>query len=285
MESHIIFTTAPFEVEDVPLGTLVPDVRYPNQDCLTISAASSKQVSKRPQKNFSGILNSDKHKSFRVQLTKLLTLSASKSKGGNITLTAEEGWIYELLQPKKVFKELCTKDEVRIWLLEGLEGQQHSHFVVGTRTFKNASVVKGTKSTKEVEVAGSAPVGQVIKVNTGVDLGNAADLESKLENTKAENAEESFKTEGELAYAIEYRKIIMKKRQPDAPILSSENIWRYYSDDRTAGEEGGQFEEYEATLSEDTIPATASTSYEGVEDVDGEVLLLPVASEKKAAST
>ena len=275
MTSHIIFTTAPFQVEDVPLGTLVPDVRYPNQDCLTIVEASSEKVSKRPQKNFNGILNSSKHKSFKVQLTKLLSLSANTSKNANITLKAEEGWIYELQQPRTVFKELCAKDEVRLWLREGLETQQDSYFIVGVRTFKNASVVRGLKSA-EVDVTRSAPVGQAIKANTAVDPGDAADLEAEVENTKTENAEESFKTEGELVYAIEYRKIIMKKRQPDAPILSNENVWRYYSENRVADGEGGPFEEYKTTLSEDKIPA--STFYESLEDVDGEVLLLPVPS-------
>jgi len=277
MTSHTIFTTAPFEIGDVPLGTLVPDVRYPNQDALTVYEVLTKdKFSKRVQKNFNGLLDSDKQTSLKVQLTRLLTLSAKNSKKSNITLKAETGWIYELLQPKALFKELCGKDEVRVWLREGLETQQDSYFVVGVRTFENAAVAKGLKSTKGLDVAGSVPVGEAVKANFGVNPGDAADLAAKVENTETENAEESFETEGELVYAIEYRKIIMKKRQPDTPILSNENVWRYYSENRVAGVEEGPFEEYETSLSDDKIPA--STVYESLEDVDGEVLLLPVPS-------
>jgi hypothetical protein len=275
MTSRIIFTTAPFEVDDVLLGSLVPDVRYPNQDALTlIKPLSEDKFSKREQKNFNGVLDSDKQKSFRAQLTKLLTFSVKTSQSENLTLEAVKGWIYELRQPKTLFKELCGKNEVRTWLREGLETQQDSYFVVGLRTFEHAAVGKGLKSAKGVDVSGSVPVGEVVKANTALDPGDAADVEVEVENTETKNAEESFETEDELVYAIEYRKIIMKKRQPDTPILSTDNVWRYYSDNRVADGEDGPFEEYETSLSEEKIPA--DTLYKSLEDVDGEVILLPV---------
>lgn len=276
MGSHIIFVTAPFEITDIPLGTLVPDIRYPNQDTLSIhKALPAEKFSKRPQKNLKGDLDSEHQKSLKAQLTKLLTLSAAKRNSENLRLQAEKGWIYELRQPKELFHELCATEELKVWLREGLEAQQESYFVVGVRTFENASVGRGLRSARAVAAGATVPVGEVVKANTGVSPGDAADVSAKVETKKREKAEESFETEGELVYAIEYRKVIMKKRQDSDPTLSKDNVWRYYSDTRTAGGEV-EYEEYETTLSEDEIRADAGL--QSVEGVDHERILLPAHS-------
>jgi hypothetical protein len=271
MSSRIIFTTAPFHVDDIPLGSFVPDVRYPHQDALPSKALPSEAFSKRSQKSFSGIMDSDKQKSFRIQLIKLVNFTAKGSNSENFTLRADRGWIYELRQPKALFKELCSTDEVRRWLREGLESSQNSYFVVGLRTFENAVVGKAIKSTKGMDVVGPPPTSLGIRRNTGIDPGEAT-----AENTRTGNAEESFETDGELVYAVEYRNIIMKKRQPDAPKLDSDNIWRYYSDTRVVVGEDRPFEEYEAILGDEDIEIDGP--HEPLTDTDGETILLPITS-------
>jgi hypothetical protein len=275
MSSHKIFTTAPFYVDDVPLGTLVPDVRYPNQDALIVYATvPTEHFSKRPQHKLQGSLENEKNRSLVMQLTKLLRLSAGKSKQDNLFLKAEAGWIYELRQPKAYFKEICSKDEVRVWLREGLEQQLDSYFVLGLRTFQNTSVGKGEKDAKQLGLSATVPVGEVVRANTGVDIGDAANVKVDIDTSEKHDGSEAFETSEELVYAIEYRKILMKKRDPNSPpVLDKDNVWRYYSDNRVASG-GGEwpYEEFEVVLDDENLQFDGPL--ECINDVDGEPVLL-----------
>ena len=274
MASHTIFTISPFELGDVPLASLVPDVRYPNQDALTVLKTLPQDAyTKRPQADFSGQLSSDKRKPLRIQLTKLLSFSLHASNSDKINIKAQQGWIYELNQPKTLFKELCEQEQVRTWLREGLESQMKSYFVVGQRTFEDATVAVNQQTASTMGVGGSTFVKKLVQANSSIDLGDSAEAKAKVKFEKVDLEEGSFKVLGERVYALEYREIILKKKTPDDPSLSKDNIWRFYSDVRAADGEEPAYEDYEITLSDDLISDIGQ--YESIEDVDGEVLSLP----------
>jgi len=276
MKSHTIFTTAPFHLNDVPLGSLIPDIRYPNQDALIMNRVlEDEEFSKREQIKFHGTLDGDKQRKFSLQLTKLLRHSASKSRSQTLSLNAEKGWIYELKQPKALFKERCSNDSVRTWLREGLEEQQESYFVVGFRTFQGTAVGKVYKSAKELELASTIPVDDLVKANTSVSPSDGVNVEMNVQKSEHLDEDESFEVNEELVYAIEYRRIHMKKRDSTLPAaLSKDNVWRYYSENRMVTEVGKEapYEEYEALLAEDSLGIRDAADF--VEDVDGSILLM-----------
>jgi hypothetical protein len=303
MHSVSIFTTAPYKPSDVPLGSLVPDIRYPNQDALDCvnELSQGPEISNRPQANFKGALGEDSSRSVLAQITKLLTLSHSRKKNQSLDIGAKTGWIYELKHPKQVFEELCKRDGVRTWLREGVSANFDSYFVVGVRTFKEAKVSKGEEKSSETGLDATVPVSEAIKANSGVDVGDAADLKLKGEDKKKVKGEESFDVDEEMIYAIEYRKIKVNmkiiqqtKETKDAKgkdgdkdkdndegsiaKLGRDNTWRFYYDNRIAGEDAALGEEYEAELEEEDV--NLPEGYEVVADQHGDMYLVPPSSEQ-----
>jgi hypothetical protein len=208
MSLKLIFSPAPFSLSDVPIASLVSDLRYPNQDALSVlTPEEPNDLSVRPQKDFKTLLESDATFSFHAHVTRLLRLSRGKSSRGTLDLSAKEGKIYELKSPKAIFRKLCGDPKVRTWLQEGIEDKQDTYFVTALRTSLDASINKGDRSERGIDVEGGVPVGEVVTTTTGAPFGDAADVTAGVDKSERLSGGESFRMEGEFIYAIGYRKL------------------------------------------------------------------------------
>ena len=231
MARRLKFSTAPYTLSDVPLGSLVPDIRHPNQDAVSVLKAKlGIDYSPRNQQNFKGLLDTTSNSTLRAQITRLLSLLRSKSKSQSLEIEAESGTIYELKEPRTFFRLACAEPKVRTWLQEGLQEKAESNFVVGLRTFHNASVGHKARQESQTKVEGSVPVGQSIKANTSVDVSDAADVSFGRDKDKAKESDESFTTPGEYIYAICFRRVVLQTMSISDAVLDSEDEWRLYSE-------------------------------------------------------
>lgn len=182
-------------------------------------------------------------------------MSHDRTHEGNLDLKAKKASIYELKQPTTLFRLACAEPEIRNWLKKGLEQDQHS-FVVGVRTFHDASVSRtagqGTSSGAGIDI----PVGEIVKANTGVSTGDTLDVTASVGKSGNKGIEESYETKGEYIYAICYRKVVLRTRLISEATLGRDNVWRMYSDDRDSGPV--KFEVCEADLEDSDFTTEAA---------------------------
>jgi hypothetical protein len=236
MKTQYLFCSVPYNLSDLSLGSFVADPRYPTQDALSvITAKKDVDYSVRNQEDFDGLLGSGSTSSFKAQVTRLLNLSRSKTTRSSLHLTAKAGSLYELKSPKTFFKLACAEPKARKWLQEGLEQAESSFFIVGLRTFRDASVGQSGRQSESLKGDATVPVGDAVKSNTGVSTGDALDVKVEGGKTDDRGSRECFKTEGEKVYAICYRKVKLSTRSVSDAMLGKDNVWKLYSDQREGG--------------------------------------------------
>ena len=284
MGSKLVFSSVPFSTSDIPLGSLVPDPRYPNQDALSVLTVEDTEISVRPQKDFRGFLKSDATLSFQAQITRLLLLSRDKADTGTLDLSAKEGKIYELKAPKILFHKLCKEERVRTWLREGIEDNQDAYFVTAVRTFVDATVNKGAQLEKAIELKGGLPVGEIVTNTMGIPVGDSVDVSTSFRNTQKKSGEDSYRMEGEYIFAIGYRKVILKKLEGDEAKLGRDNIWRLWSDTRVGVSTNveSEHEVFEIDIEDTDTDGRAfigsvgdGNSHTSIVSLDGEEYFLP----------
>jgi hypothetical protein len=251
MKTQYLFCSVPYNLSDLSLGSFIADPRYPTQDALSvITAKIDVDYLVRAQQDFDGLLDSISTSSFRAQITRLLNLSRSKTTTSSLHLKAKAGSLYELKSPKTFFKLACAEAKARKWLQEGLEQAEDSYFVVGLRTFHDASVGQSGRRNESLKGNATVPVGDAVKSNTGVSTGDALDVNVGGEKTNDIGSRESFRTEGEKVYAICYRKVKLSPRSISDATLGKDNVWKLYSDQREGDPTAPMQEACEAELEE-----------------------------------
>jgi hypothetical protein len=227
-----IFTTAPYQKSDVPLASLIPDKRYPNQDALTkIVLKEGEDYSITIDKNFDGRIHLESNSFFKTAVTSIFSTEWGKESENSFHVTAEEGRIYALRQPKAIFKKLCEIEEVQKWLQEGYIDKQKTYFVIGYRTLLNAKLVHQDKRSTKVEGKVKIPVGAAV----GLDptLTGYMDPQVAIGHQQGTHNETKFQTIGERIYAICYRKVGFKfSKVGNGAFLDSENSWKSFSKTR-----------------------------------------------------
>lgn len=241
MASKLILTDVPFTLETIQLGSLIPNARYPHQDALAAKPATvDKDYTARKQKNFKTLLNSEHALSFSAYLTKLLSIEHDSGRKAHLELSSLEGVVYEMSQPKKWFKDLCTMAEVREWLQEGIDDGQDAFMITGFRTLKDAKLDQHGYSSAQTKAQANIPVGDAIGA---IAAGEVANVGTKGSHISKQEQLDSAEMEGERIYAICYRKVKFRWHQRssvDDAFLQSRNIWRTLSDTRSDAEEDGK---------------------------------------------
>lgn len=236
MSPKPVFTTIPYTLDDVQLASLVPNIRNPNQDALSLrSLVTGADVSVRVQKNFQARLKNGTNSMFRARLSRLLSLLHDKEDVSATQISALEGRMYELKQPKALFKEICTRKQVQEWLQEGLEDGQDTYFVVGYHTFFNAKMLEQNHSASHNHGEVRIPVAEGVAAIAGPLVGTALDASLSASKEAMDYEIESSELPGERIYAICYRRILFKwfkAGQADAAYLEPKVRWKMVSDDR-----------------------------------------------------
>ncbi|KAF4947624.1 hypothetical protein FSARC_13926 [Fusarium sarcochroum] len=216
-QRKLIFPPVPFSVEDIKLATLISDIRNPHQDPgPVLSTDPSTDWTVRTVLDVESSLGREKTSSFWAQVTRLLRLWLAKGEDENLVVKAKSSKIYEL-KNQRIF---C-------------EHQRRCYLIVGLRTFIDASLTRGDKSSEESALDIKIPVGEALKAQTGVDVGEALDVGAGAGKAKSTTRREEYRFEGEMVFAIAYRKVIIDKVSEDkTPDLHVGNVWRMYDDVR-----------------------------------------------------
>lgn len=150
-----ILTRTPYTRSDVPLGSLVPDKRYPHQDGLVkIDVREGEDYLVDIDKNFQGWVNLQSGGSFREAVGRIISATTGRVTDSSYYVKAELARLYALRQPKAIFKTLCEMADVREWLEEGYKDKQNSYLIVGYRTLLDATLFGPSKHTSEQEIVG-----------------------------------------------------------------------------------------------------------------------------------
>ncbi|GFF94816.1 hypothetical protein IFM61392_09452 [Aspergillus lentulus] len=218
--------------EDVPLASMVPDRRCPNQDALVPIIVNGEDFSLSVDSQFSQALSIQTATQSLVkrQLARLFSKSNDKDIE-NYQVSANESRLYLLRQPNGIFRRICGLDHAKEWLQECYEYGQDVYFVVGYRTLLNACLIP-----------------QRLNVNT---------------------EKNHYQMLGERIYAICYRKITVKRLKGKiSPNLDSGNCWRLFlENNRGSGKETVM----EALLESEGISVDDGGEYSLVELEEDEV--------------
>ncbi|KAK6524476.1 hypothetical protein TWF281_011384 [Arthrobotrys megalospora] len=200
----------------ISLASIIPDRRYPNQDALKgdICLEEGRDFSICIDKNFSDFVDSraKSDSKFKNAIGKLFLSPSVKGIEGDIQVFSEESRVYTLLQPRTVFKRLCSSQNAKAWLGDACTGKKPVFFVVGYRTLLNAKFVgKEIKSPRNRRLPPG--IGEATRYNTN----------------------------GERIYAICYRRVNFEQiKKGDGEILNSTNEWRVFSRHRGTNAEESQ---------------------------------------------
>jgi len=238
--STFIFTSTPYAKSAVPLASLVPDKRYPHMDALSkIEVKEGDDYSVTIDKNFNGRVHIESDSFFKATITRIFSVEWEKETTDTFHVTAEEGRVYALRQPKAIFKKLCALEDVRKWLEEGFVDKQKTYLVIGYRTLLDAKLVRQTERSTNIAAQGRAPIGAPAEV----DPTPTSEMDTQAaggHRNRAGGAGE-FETNGERIYAICYRKVGFKFFEGiDIAFLESGNRWKSFS--KTRGKTQGEVE-------------------------------------------
>ncbi|KAL1614546.1 hypothetical protein SLS56_012069 [Neofusicoccum ribis] len=229
-----VFTTIPYNVADIHLASLVPNIANPHQDAITLNRGLKKpEISKRSVRDFSAYLSNQSNASFRNQITKLFSLAHEDNHVDGLKLEAVSGYVYELKSPIALFAELCTSmDEAeRVRLENTKRGGLSEYFVVGYFTFLDGAMQAWDKNRNANTASLDLPVSQAATAATGgagAPLSNTLNISAQGGYATADTVLGALTTPGERIYAICYRRVtykIFKKGDIDAASLKPGNSW------------------------------------------------------------
>lgn len=241
-----IFTTSPFEKDDVPLASLIPDRSSPNTDFFNPYKVKEEDFSKIADRNFDGVIHSASENWFQLSIARWLSTVLKSETSAIFRVKADEGFIYMLRQPKNIFKQIVGSEEARKWLEEGyLDQQPVCWFVIGYRTFVNAKLYRESRKDVEASGKGKLPISEA----TG-DPCRLADLELSGGHKDLDEVKGATKTTGERIYAICYRKVkVAVHHKKLAAKLLRGNRWRPFA--TTRGAEGEIDDYMEASMDDE----------------------------------
>jgi hypothetical protein len=271
MPATYIFTTSAWSKEAIPLGSFVPDIRYPNEDIIK-STVAKKDFIVTVDQDFSAVVDEESQSKLEGTIAAVWAVVCSifwnVEKLCSFQISAEEARLYTLSQPAAVFEKLCELDHVREFFRNCHRDRGiKPAFVTGYRTLTNAKVVQKDGNVSIAYGNGEAGSG---------GNGNALDAaQSRIEIGRQVKGGSSLECQmkGERIFAINYRKILIKVTN-SAPVPSLERqtptSWLIFS--KTRGRPAGEAELMQVSLDDmDTVEGSDLV----FEDVDGSFITLP----------
>ena len=231
MSTRYVLAEIPYTLEDVRLGSLIPSPNKPNQDAFGPGRRLRNSVDYkwRIEKNPEFRLEEAGKGSVKGDFTKFLRFWAEKTNSRNTTLTAEEGRIYQLVEPKTLFNSLIKGKIGKEWLMRNHDEGENIHFVVGYRTYTDAS--KKAEATEDSKAGGSAgaPVGEALSDPAAATPSGSA-LNPKLEGSGTKHRQEKGSSDlpGERIFAICLRRVSFgwfKSKGSPAARMEKDNCW------------------------------------------------------------
>ncbi|KAK4031727.1 hypothetical protein C8A01DRAFT_21110 [Parachaetomium inaequale] len=266
-------TSVPYNLDDISLGSLISDIRQPHQDvfCVQELAPGLPDVSVRTEHNIQYDLQASDSSWFELQLSRLINASLNRSHDEAVTISAFQGRIFELRNPKAHFSKLCERQDFKEWFQEGIEGSQSSYMVVGYRTFDDASAAVRSQSASQIAGRVEPPVVDAVTGVPGAGQALGLNVAAGAGHTRSAAASSDATFLGERIFAICYRKVTSKvwPWKPGKPQLDRTNQWVMFS--RTLrGVEDEAGEAVEVDLEDSTEALEADDVLHSAVTKDGE---------------
>ncbi|KAH6990038.1 hypothetical protein EDB80DRAFT_729409 [Ilyonectria destructans] len=227
--------------DDVQLGRLVLDTKTPQKNfCKAASLTlTNADRSRRVFENIDNLTNATSSSSFRLLLTKILDVLASKSGNSVDTLKTTKAVSYDLYHVDDKFEELLSNDKVKEWL-EKYRGRTCIYLVVSLHVVQDASVSLDHGESSEVEVKGTIPVAEAAAgVAPGAPMLNKAlNPKAEVRHGHAHEHSASFFAPGERIIAVGYQEVRFRtfsSSTADTPTLAKKTVWKSFDTSRAAG--------------------------------------------------
>jgi hypothetical protein len=201
MPDRYALTEIPYNLDDIKLGSLVPNIAQPDQDFFPPAGRlrAGTDFKSRNQKNFKFSLEQDNNTSGKLRLTRLFTTSGTSRDEDKAELWSKEGRAYSLTQPKQLFNSMCRSTRTQHWMQATLDDGLDIHLVVGLRTFLDATTSDEKGTTRNIDANLTIPVGELA---AGVSTGDALDVGLDVSEGTKEKETESFEVPGERIFAV-----------------------------------------------------------------------------------
>ncbi|KAI9820806.1 MAG: hypothetical protein M1827_005177 [Pycnora praestabilis] len=232
-------------VEAIQLGSLVPNVRSPQSDAFCAKElVEGRDFFINDMEHFSSIQKLSANSAFTTHLTRVLSLSHEADRSDGIQLSSQRAKTYELRQPKALFKEICTMQDAKDWLQDGLKAGENSYLITGFRTVFDAVYQNVSTASKSNSAQVNVPVSTLLTSGADVvGLGDVLDTGAGIGYGKGHERGVSFRAPGEKIWAVGYRRVTfkpLKHRGAETASLSSDIVWRMLSETRAQGPEAGE---------------------------------------------
>jgi len=237
MASSFILTSAPLLLSQVPLASFVPDVSQPYADVKCPYTVSHSEYSVRPDNNFTGLVNTSSESLLQILVTNFADLMVRREQGGTFRVEAKRGNIYTLDSPDDLFTAILAGEEhgeqVKRRLEQWKRRRLAPRFVVGYRTFVNATLAREEHKSHGAGASMKLPIGAVVGDPSGM-----ADIKLGAGHKTNRDAQGQAVLPGERIYAIGYRKIkITTHKGALAATLDLKTKWESFAGARGEGED------------------------------------------------
>lgn len=208
MVTKYILSDIPYNLSDIPLGSLVPRKSQPNQD-----AYIPLQDLKRPNdfnwrnhENFALAIDERRQDDWNAWFTQFFNTRLVLAAEAHERLWAKEGRIYELRQPLGLFNSICDEQSARQWLEQRYYSGESVYMVVGYQTFRDANAGQEDEQLVDVALQGTSPVGQMAAGGPPMDVGTL-DVKMNARALRWRRTTQSFRIKGERIFAVCFRHV------------------------------------------------------------------------------
>jgi hypothetical protein len=232
---YSVFTSHLIPVDELPLGTLISNLKNPLQDsCRPPGIAIPKDgIINIPITHVQEILERTKGTNFHLSLTRLLSINSERSKTTSVSVSTPEAWSYTLLNPRTHFRQVCANRDTRKYMEECVEDGYTVYMIVAITTVKDANVTGSTDKSTKTAPGITIPVAEIATAGASLGLpdalGGIADVGGDVEIVRNVKAKHEFSAPGERIIAFQYRKVTFEwfsSGNIDRASLERGNRWK-----------------------------------------------------------
>ena len=216
MSALTVIQSGFLEVNEVPLGCLVPNPANPGMDFYPVKppALTLEQISKRSIVGVREWLDKAKHSGFRAKLTRFFSAERTSEATSTAELIAPVATLYYIKHPKIHLKDLCKDDDAKDWIQDTLK-YEPIFLVVGFLTVTSAEVEHERKQASAFKAEVKVPTIDILthgiaSLTTSDTATGALDIGVGLETGGHAHAVYSFVAPGERIIGVQYRKLHFK---------------------------------------------------------------------------
>jgi hypothetical protein len=206
-----IIRAAFLDLDEIALGSLVPDPKNPGMDYFPIKKWEflPDDVSVHHVENLQQLLAKEKHRGIYGKLTQAFSVNITTQTDSKVVLIAPKSTVYYIKHPNNHFTGLCKDGATKAWM-ERTVKHKSIFLVVGFITVTAANVGYEHNSLGNYGGSADVPVTPIVTHGASMVLPIGGDvLDSGVEVSRGSHAKtaSSFIASGERVIGIQYRKV------------------------------------------------------------------------------